>query len=231
MSGPRVSVDYFFLYANILIMADNYLERREEALRTAGRTVVRRNNPSLDTLLRKNRSYRGFDPSYVVAMRQLEAIVSVNPKIASSKNMQALRFRLLDAKSGGDRFCRLLRFGALLPELHLPFKGTEPQAFIIVCSTVPESPSLLLDLGISLQSMGLKAVELGLNALIVRAFNRNEVKAELDLPLEPVAVLAVGKGAEKIELVEVPAGSDLSYYRTEDGVHHVPKIRQEDLYI
>ena len=211
-------------------MADNYLERREEALRS-GRTVVRRNTPSLDTLLRRNRSHRGYDTSYVVSMRQLRTIVSVNDKIPSSKNWQVLRFRLLDAESGGKDFCRLLRLGALLPELHLPLSGTEPQAFIVVCTTVPVNRSVDIDLGIALQSMALKAVEIGLNALIVRAFNPQEIKQVLGLDLEPIAVLAVGKGSENIVLDEVPAGSDLSYYRSEDGVHHVPKIRPEDLII
>ena len=209
-------------------MADNYLERREEALRSAGRTVVRRNTPSLDTLLLRNRSHRAFDASYEVAMRQLEAIVSVNPKIPSSKNGQVFRFKLIDAASGGRDFCRFLRFGAYLPELKLPVPGTEPQAFIVVCSTLPESPSVDIDLGIALQSMALKAVEIGLNALIVRAFNRQEVKDALCLELEPLAVLAVGKGTDKIELVEVPEGADLRYYR-KDGVHYVPKISLKDL--
>ena len=209
-------------------MADNYLERREEAIRTAGRTVLRRNTPSLDTLLLKNRSHRGFDSEYQVAMRQLESIVSVNPKLPSSKNAQRFRFKLLDAAGGGEDFCRFLRFGAYLPELHLPLPGTEPKAFIIVCCTEAESPSVDIDLGIALQSMALKAVEIGLNALIVRAFNREEVRLALGLPLEPLAVLAIGKGTDKIELVDVPEGSDLRYYR-KDGVHYVPKIRQEDL--
>ena len=209
-------------------MADNYLERREEALRS-GRAVVRRNTPSLDTLLRRNRSYRAYDGTYTVAMRQLETIVSVNDKLPSGRNAQTLRFKLLDVIGGGDTFCRFLHLGGYLPELHLPAPGTEPRAFIIVCSTEPESPIVDIDLGISLQSMALKAVEIGLNALIVRAFNRHEIKEALGLPLEPLAVLAVGKGTETIVLDEVSAGSDLRYFRSEDGTHHVPKIRVADL--
>ena len=209
-------------------MADNYIERREEALRN-GRTVVRRNTPSLDSLLRRNRSHRAYDTSYTVAMRQLEAIVSVNTKLPSGRNAQTLRFKLLDAAGGGETFCRFLHLGGFLPELHLPVPGTEPQAFIIVCSTEPESPIVDIDLGISLQSMALKAVEIGLNALIVKAFNRQEVKEALGLPLDPLAVLAVGKGTENIVIDEVPAGSDLRYYRSADGTHHVPKVRLEDL--
>ena len=212
-------------------MADNYLERREEALRSSRRTVVRRNNPSLDTLLRKNRSHRAFDTSYTVAMRQLETIVAVNPKLPSGRNAQTLRFKLLDAQSGGEDFCRYLHLGGYLPELHLPAPGTEPKAFIIICSTEPESPIVDIDLGISLQSMALKAVEIGLNALIVKAFNKKEIKETLGLPSDPLAVLAIGKGTETIALDEVPAGSDLRYYRDADGIHHVPKITVSDLLI
>ena len=209
-------------------MADNYLERREEALRS-GRTVLRRNTPSLDTLLRKNRSHRAFDTSYNVAMRQLETIVAVNTKLPSGRNAQTLRFKLLDSQNGGEDFCRFLHLGGYLPELHLPAPATEPKAFIIVCSTEQESPIVDIDLGISLQSMALKAVEIGLNALIVRAFNRQEIKDALGLQLDPLAVLAIGKGAETIVLDEAPAGSDLRYFRTADGTHHVPKIAISDL--
>ncbi len=212
-------------------MADNYLERREDALRSGGRTVLRRNTPSLDTLLRKNRSHRAFDTSYTVAMRQLEAIVSVNDKLPSGRNAQTLRFRLLDAPGGGEDFCRFLHLGGYLPELHLPVPGTEPKAFIIVCSTEAESPIVNIDLGISLQSMALKAVEIGLNALIVKAFNRQKIKVALGLPLDPLAVLAIGKGTERIVLDEVHTGSDLRYYRDADGTHHVPKIAVSELLI
>ena len=209
-------------------MADNYLERREEALRSAGKVVLRRNTPSLDTLLLKNRSHRAYDTTYEVARRQLDAIVSVNTKIPSGRNAQRLRLKLLEAREGGENFCRFLHLGGYLPELHLPAPGTEPQAFIVVCSTEAESPTIDIDLGISLQSMALKAVEIGLNALIIRAFDHNEVKQALNLDLEPIAVLAVGKGLDKIELTEVPAGASTRYYR-KDGVHYVPKIRIEDL--
>jgi len=209
-------------------MADNYIERREEELRSSGKVVIKRNTPSLDTLLLKNRSHRAYDTSYSVAMRQLEAIVSVNTKIPTGKNAQTLRFKLLDEHNGGMDFCRLMHLGAYLPELHLPTPGTEPRAFIVVCGTAPETQRIDIDLGISLQSMALKAVEIGLNAIIIRAFNSEEVKDTLGLELEPLAVLAVGKGIDKIELTSVPAGSDLRYYR-KDGVHYVPKIRLEDL--
>lgn len=209
-------------------MADNYLERREEELKSSARQVVRRNTPSLETLIYRNRSHRAYDTSYVVAPRQLETIVAVNTELPSGRNAQTLRFKLVDEKDGGADFCRFLHLGGFLPELYLPVPGTEPRAFIVVCSTGPENPTVDIDLGISLQSMALKAVEIGLNALIVRAFDRDAVKSALNLPYDPLAVLAIGKGIDKIELVQVPEGSDLRYYR-KDGTHYVPKLGLNDI--
>lgn len=212
-------------------MADNFLEKRYEDVfgRDAGRKGAPR-RPALDTLLLHNRSFRGYDKSYAVHRRQLDAMIAVNPKVASSINLQRLRFRPVVKGPEAERVQAHIRMGRALPELHLPFPGTEPEAFIVVCSTVPENPGIDIDLGISLQSMLLKAVEMGLGGLIIRNFDREEVRLALDLPYEPVAVLAVGKPAENIELVPVHAGDSLDYYRR-DGVHYVPKLTAEDLTI
>jgi len=207
-------------------MADNYLEKRQEEL-ASGRVVVKRNTPSLDSLLLKNRSCRGFDVSYKVHIRQLRSIAAVNPRLASGRNAQVLRFKLVDADGGGAGLCRYLHLGAGLPELDLPLKGTEPQAFIVVCSTCGENPIVDIDLGISLQSMALKAVDMGLSALIVRSFDRKELCSALHLELEPLAVLCIGKGIERIELVAVD-GVGTGYYRI-DGVHYVPKYSLDEL--
>lgn len=212
-------------------MADNYLEKRYEAVfgRDAGcKTAPRR--PALDALLLRNRSFRGYDKSYVVHRRQLDAMIAVNPKVASSINLQRLRFRPVVKGPESERVLAHIRMGRGLPELHLPFPGTEPEAFIVVCSTVPENPGIDIDLGISLQSMLLKAVEMGLGGLIIRNFDREEIRQALGLPCEALAVLAVGKPAEKIELVPVHEGEDLTYYRR-DGVHFVPKLTAGDLTI
>ncbi len=209
-------------------MADNYLENKFERLQQARKVVVKRNHPSLDTLLHRNRSYRGFDPSRAVTEEELRKIVSVNPLLSSGMNRQALRFKLVTRDTGADKVLSRIRMGAALPQLHLPFPGTEPEAFILVCATVPEDRILDIDLGISLQSMGLKAVEMGLNVLIICAFDKQAVREDFCLPADPLAILAVGKGAESIFLKPVEAGEDLKYYRV-DGVHFVPKIKEEDL--
>ena len=212
-------------------MADNYLERRfEEVFGRNGEKKAAPSKPSLDKLILRNRSYRGYDRNYEVHIRQLKAIIDVNTRIASSVNMQSLRFHPVTKGPEADLVNAHIRMGRALPELHLPFPGTEPEAFIVVCCNREENASVDIDLGISLQTMLLKAVELGLGGLIIRNFDRDEIRDSLALPLEPIAVVALGKPAEKIELIPVRDGDSLKYYR-KDGIHYVPKIIAEDLYI
>ncbi len=211
-------------------MADNYLEKRYEETLGSGKIRVKRIGHTVDELLTKNRSYRGYNKAYVVSRTELERIVGVCTRIPSGCNQQTLRYFLVTKDSGADRLLPLLKMGAALPELHLPFPGTEPEAFIVCCSATPESKLVDIDLGIALQSMALKAVEMGLNTLMIGAFNREKLRAEFNLPYEPLMVLAVGKGAERIELVPTDADAPRAYYRR-DGVHYVPKVRLSDLII
>lgn len=276
-------------------MADNYLEKKFEDLSRRAPKVVHKGGPSLDSLMLKNRSTRGFDPGRAVTMEELRQIIEVNTRIASSKNQQALRFRPVTAGPDADLVNANIKMGALFrvqrariagkcnpsaPERadnakaaaaaadgqsrlaaaaplgagstadagsaaafancpDVPFPGTEPQAFILVYGTHAEDPSLLIDLGISLQSMSLKAVELGLNCLMIRAFNREAIASLGGPDLVPLAVLAVGKSAEKIFLLPTdgqaapaanPDGHPLEYFRS-DGVHYVPKLRLEDILV
>lgn len=211
-------------------MADNYLESKFEEMRnpSKSKTIIRQVGQSLDALLVQNRSHRGYDPSVVVSEEMLKRIVSVNAKIPSAKNQQCLRFKLVTRDNGADQMAELIKLGGLLPELHLPFSGTEPPAYIIICSQVAENKLVDIDLGISVQSMLLKAVELGLNGIIIGAFNKQKIQEMFSLPYEPLLLVAVGKGIEHIQLKEIAENECHHYYRN-DGIHIVPKVRVEDL--
>lgn len=206
-------------------MADNYLEKKmEDYLR---QQPTKRRSASLGRLLRNNRSYRGFDTSFEVREDQLRRIIEVATLCPSARNQQVLRFRpVLSAES--ESVLKHIRLGGALPELHLPFAGTEPRAFIVICATVEESKYVDMDLGIVAQSMLLQAVEMGLGGICIGAFDHAEIREVLDLPYEPLLVLAIGRPKEHIEIRACGAGDSLTYYR-EDGVHYVPKIRVDDL--
>ena len=208
-------------------MADNYLEKRMEDYRN--QQPVKKRVASLQRLLKANRSYRGYDASFVVRPDQLRRIIEVATLCPSARNQQVLRFRPV-LKDEAAAVLKHIRLGGALPELHLPFEGTEPNAFIVVCSTVEVGHYVGVDLGIVAQSMLLEATEIGLGGICIGAFDHAEIKEALQLPYDPVLVIAIGRPAERIELVECSEGDPLTYYR-KDGVHYVPKIRVDDLII
>lgn len=208
-------------------MADNYLEKRmEDYLNQAPRT---KKVATLNKLLRRNRSYRGYDTKFEVRPDQLRRIIETATLCPSARNQQVLRFRpVLTDES--DKVLKHIRLGGALPELHLPFPDTEPRAFVVICSVVEESKYVDIDLGIVAQTMLLQATELGLGGICIGAFDHKEIREELNLAYEPLLVIAFGRPAEHIELVECGEGDNLTYYRN-NGIHYVPKIRIDELII
>ena len=205
-------------------MADNYLEKRYEEVFSSGSKAPahRRGGVSVESLMKRTRTCRKYDTTYEVMQAQLEAIVRVNRYVPSARNCQQLRFRLLTRRSGSEKMQGLYRLSSAIPP-----RETAPDAFIVVCAA-QESRYVDIDLGISCQSMALKASEMGLSSVIVASFDKEAVKQALGLELEPLIIMAFGKGVEKIEIVD--AGEDLRYYE-KDGVHCVPKLSLEDIII
>ena len=195
------------------------------------RPAASRPRPSvkLHELFVRNRSHRNYDAGFIVREDQLRRIIAVNPLIPSALNRQALRFRPV-LSDEASKITSLVRLGGALPELHLPQEGCEPNAYIVVCAATTEDRYLDIDLGISAQSMLLQAVEIGLNGICIASFDKEAVREALNLELEPLLILAIGRGRDNIELVDIGADGDRRYYRRE-GKHCVPKVVTDDLII
>lgn len=209
-------------------MADNYLEKKMEEWRAKPdrRTPMRSGQP-LTKLLLRNRSVRGYDPSFKVREDQMRSILEVATRVPSAMNRQGLRFRPVLADEA-HKVLEGLHLGGALPELHLPVAGTEPQAFILICAACEVDNYLYIDLGITAQSMLLRATELGLNGIMIGSFDKRRMQELFHLPSLPLLLIALGKGAEQIELTEIGADESRAYYRR-DGIHYVPKVRLEEL--
>lgn len=210
-------------------MADNYLGKKMEDHYAPTTAKRGKSHPSIAKLLLRNRSHRAYDNSFQVREDQLRRIIDVNRLTPSARNQQVLRFRMV-LDNEADKVLPHIKMGAALPELHLPEKGSEPRAFIIICSTVEESRFVDIDLGIAAQSMLLQAVEIGLNGICIAAFDKQKIREELQLPFEPLLILAIGRGKDNIQLSEIKADESHNYYRKE-GVHYVPKLTIEELII
>lgn len=228
---PRKSRYFHYLCrkSNPSIMADDYIGRKMEDFRARAATPAARPAASLTKLLRRNRSPRGYDAGFKVRPDQLRKIIEVNTLTPSARNAQSLRFLpVLGDQAAKVTGC--IRLGGALPELHLPLPGTEPNAYIIVCSAAEQGADLFIDLGISAQSMLLRATEMGLNGICIRAFDRMRIREIFSLDCEPLLILAIGRGTDRIELVDIRSQDDRRYYRV-DGVHYVPKLTVDDLII
>lgn len=220
-------------------MADNYLEKKMEehkalpdrkSFKAAKKSRAEGSLP-LDSLLLRNRSCRGYDSNYIVSKEELLKIVEVNTKIASARNQQVLRFRLVYGTEAKE-VTKAIKLGGALPELNLPLPGTEPNAYIIICTQEPKGKWVDIDLGISAQSMLLKAVDLGLNGICIAAFNKEKICALVNgsRQMEPLLILAIGKSIERFQLLPIGQEDEHNYFR-KNGVHFVPKVRIEDLLI
>lgn len=212
-------------------MADGFLGNKFEDYMSKKASLSRRVviNNNLDRLLIRNRSYRGYNEAYKVSRKELEKIISVNSKLPSARNQQVLRFKPV-TEEDAEIVLKNIKLGGALPEMPLPLDGTSPKAFIIICTNKIPDKWVWTDLGISSQSMLLKAVELGLNGICIGAFNKESIKEKFSLNLEPLMIIAIGKGAENIRLKDIHEDEDHSYYR-KDGIHFVPKVLPEDLMI
>ena len=207
-------------------MADNYLGKKMEDF-LSGKTAAPKRVMNLAKLVAKNRSYRGYDNSFVVRADQLRRIMEVVPMCPSAKNQQVLRLRAV-LSDEADKVLPHIRLGGALRELKLPLPGTEPRAFIVICSTVAEDKYVNMDIGIIAQTMLLQATEIGLNGICIGAFDHAAVQQSLNLPYQPLLILAIGKGSESIKLISISEGDSHNYYR-QGGVHIVPKLSLTDI--
>ena len=187
-----------------------------------------------DELVRKNRSYRGFDESCCVSRDALEEMVSCARMTASTMNIQPLKYYLGTEPNLVREVLGGVRFAGALHGFKLPEDGKHPTAFIVICqdTSIHENLELFrIDVGIAAQTVLLKATEMGLGGCMMSTFQETKLRRALNLPEKviPVLVLALGKPREDIVLVDAEEGGATKYYRDEQGTHFVPKRKISEL--
>jgi len=190
----------------------------------------------LKDLILKNRSYRGYDESFVISRDVLETLVDFARLSPASRNIQPLKFFLSNDKETNAKIQRHTIWARNLPELKLPHEGQYPTAFIVICfdSTVEQNAAQFSkDVGIAAQSMLLGAAEMGLGGIMIGSFSKEAIIKELSLAdnLEPQLVVALGKPVETVVLTELPKDGKTAYFRDENDVHYVPKRSLKDIIV
>ena len=187
----------------------------------------------LEQLVRKNRSYRGYDESVSVTSEQLYRLLSCVRLTPSSTNLQPLKFLVTNTPEENAKIFPYTKWAGKLSHLHLPYEGHRPTAYVVIFidRTIAQNPTpFLKDVGIAAQTLLLGAVEQGLGGIMIGSFDHDAILKEFSLPdtLQPELVVALGKPDETIVL-EYAEGGEVSYYRDAQDVHHVPKRPLKEL--
>lgn len=182
-------------------------------------------------LLVKERSYRSFDSSETVSRETLYSFLENVRLTPSTRNLQALKFKVCTEKADLNAMLASTGWAKSL-SIQLPPKGHEPAAYIIICldTSIASADIMYRDVGIAAQTIMLSAVEAGLGGCMLGSFVPEAVSEYFAFPehIVPKLVIALGK-PDEVCVVEDSAGGNVTYYRDEENVHHVPKRTLEEI--
>ncbi len=182
-------------------------------------------------LVEEDRSYRRFYGDYEMTREQLLELVDLARLTPSAANRQALRYAISCDKKMNGKLFECLRWAAYLPDWNGPIASEHPSGYIVFAQRSDYKMVNPADAGIAAQTILLGAVDMGLGGCIVASVDRAKIKEIMGLAedIEILFVIALGKPKEKVVIDEMKAGDSVKYYRDENEVHHVPKMKLEDI--
>ncbi len=188
----------------------------------------------LKDLLIETRSFRSFDPNVKIPRETLIGFIDNARISASTRNIQPLKYKIVDSSPELEACLPELRFAASLG-IKLPPDGHEPTSLIVMChdtNVAPLEKLYLKDIGICAEIIMLSATEAGYGSCMIGSYNGENIKKALNLPenFEINLIVALGKPDEKAVLVEAEDGK-IKYYRDAENTHYVPKRPLEDILI
>lgn len=186
----------------------------------------------LRELVLKNRSFRRFREDVAIERSMVEELIDLARCSASGGNVQPLKYYLsVDTETNGRIFPYLAWAGAL-KDWDGPSEGERPSAYVVILCDTTISKGAGVDHGIAAWSILLGAAERGLGGCMIGSVKRADLHKALGLgdEYEIALVIALGEPGEEVVL-EAMGGDDYSYWRDEDGVHHVPKRSLDEIII
>ena len=185
---------------------------------------------TLIDLLKNTRSYRRFDEAIKISKKELRELVGLTRWCASGRNAQPLRYAIIHKEEECTTIFPLLTWAGYLTDWAGPEVGERPTAYLVQLLDTRIVENCLCDDGIQVQTIMLGAVEKGYGGCIIKAFQNENLCKALNLPayMKITYVLALGKPKETVVIEDIK-GDDFKYWRDAEGVHYVPKRREEDL--
>ena len=184
-------------------------------------------------IVENNRSYRRFDQKHRLEQTELLELVDLARKTPSAGNRQLLRYVISCSPEINSRIFETLGWAASLPDWPGPEEAERPTGYIVIATDRDSWDWARVDLGIVAQTILLGAAARGLGGCMLGNVHKEQLRKILELEdsLAIQLVIALGKPVEQVVLEEAAEGDSLTYYRTEDRVHHVPKRKLTDLVI
>jgi len=188
---------------------------------------------TFEELVVRNRSYRRFAENERLDVDTLVALVSLARRAPSAMNAQPLKYIVSSGATTNDRIFTTLSWAGALKDWNGPEPGERPAGYIVVLVDTSLNPSAEHDAGIAAQTILLGASERGLGGCMLGSIRRPMLRETLKIPeeLEISLVIALGRPVENVTIEDAPAGTSVTYYRTSDQVHHVPKRMIEEIIV
>lgn len=185
----------------------------------------------MEELIKSNRSCRRFYEDEVIPLATLKWLVNLARLSASAANLQPLKYLLANDRKKNEDIFSCLAWAGYLKDWPGPAPGERPAAYLVILGDKEISQDFGCDHGIAAQSILLGAREKGLAGCMIGSIQRERLRELLKLPerYDLLLVIALGKPKEEVVLEEVPLGGSIKYWRDEQGVHHVPKRRLEEI--
>jgi len=181
-------------------------------------------------LIKKSRSYRRFYQETTISREELVLMVEAARFSPASRNIQPLKYILVNTPEECAELFPTLAWAGYLTEWPGPEEGERPSAYIIqlLDKNISNTPSC--DHGITAQSILLQATELGYGGCIIASIKREALSKIVNLSenFEILQVIALGKPKEVV-VVDDLVDNEYKYWREENGTHHVPKRKLDEL--
>lgn len=186
---------------------------------------------NIKDLISKSRSYRRFDEHHKIDGETLRGLIRLAQLSPSARNNQPLKFWLSNTPDMNELIFPHLGWAGDLKDWPGPAKGERPSAYILILGDTAIKENFGVDHGIAAQSILLGAVEDGLGGCMLGSAKVDELTKALGIPerYKILLVIALGKPVEQVVIEIVEEGADLTYYRDENDVHHVPKRGLDEL--
>ena len=184
-------------------------------------------------LVFKNRSRRRFYQDHAVDRDTLVELVDLARHSASGNNIQPLKFFLSTDPETNATIFPHTRWAGSLKDWDGPEEGERPSAYIVILGDMNITDQFGVNHGIAAQSILLGATEKGLGGCMIGSVQRVALHRELALAdnLHILLVIALGKPKETVVIDPVGPDGDITYWRDQDSVHHVPKRSLDELIV